>query len=1005
MNLLKLPGKDPVDNMEWRLELRRVCAEDAKIRAAVRTICREDPIYFFNAFCWLYEPRPRFVNGKELPKVIPFVTWPHQDKVVREIVKHLGKRDIGIEKSRAEGASWIGVLLALQNWIFKDMTPIGVVSRNLLTADNPSDPDSISWKLIWQLSKLPMWMVGKEQVDWRYDRSKHTLNNLRNGSTITSYAATGDVGTGGRKAWFLAQPVSCKVATPSGWSRMGELRVGDVVLGKNGRPCSVTAVHEHGVQDVYRIEFSDGSSTRSTLDHMWQVITSGNRCASYRRVSSRRCKWGETPYRDRWVRLPLSEIIKDYARVRPSGNRLNKYHIPVCSPVDFVSVELPLDPYLVGAWIGDGYANGVSFASVDQFILDTLSDALPGDACMQLKGRCIYRPSTTESRAWLRGKFKDLDMMRVGENKQIPEVYKRADVWSRLRLLQGLMDTDGTTQGRPGKPKNHCSLTTISPQLASDVVEVVQSLGGYAKVVKIFPWCTYGGVRRRGKDAYKVTVSLPPGMCPFSLPRKVDRWCEKTKYQLTRAIVDISKVEPEECRCITVDAEDHLYLTDDFIVTSNCDEVSKWPAGLDEEAMASTQHVTDCRLVVSTPKGASGAYYEMMHEPSNLVKLTLAWEDNPTKNRGLYKFVRGKPVAIDPKHNNIPKSYSPPNQETQDLFSRLRKKGFNLQTGVRSPWYDQECDRPRATPQAIAQELDRDYGGSSYRIFTHEVMAQIQKTSTKPLLRGELLTSDDQTLFEQRPDGQMGLWCQLDLDGKPPERGYVIGCDIGAGLGGSYTSNSVIQVIDGVTRNQVLEFASNTMQPAEFADLAISVAKWFHNAYLAWEANGIGGAFGARVLEQRYANVFRKPIFNQKKKVVSNKLGWWTSKDTKEQLFSDMIIAIKQDRLTVRSAQLIDEMNQYIRVAGKIECMASLTSKSDADKGEAHGDRVMALGIALQALKDRPIPLKLDDPTSGRSKEPPLGTMARRLWEAAQKSKEDDGWDDRLVSDMRGRRA
>lgn len=639
MNLLKLPGKDPVDNMEWRLELRRVCAEDAKIRAAVRTVCREDPIYFFNAFCWLYEPRPRFVNGKELPKVIPFVTWPHQDKVVREIVKHLGKRDIGIEKSRAEGASWIGVLLALQNWIFKDMTPIGVVSRNLLTADNPSDPDSISWKLIWQLSKLPMWMVGKEQVDWRYDRSKHTLNNLRNGSTITSYAATGDVGTGGRKAWFL------------------------------------------------------------------------------------------------------------------------------------------------------------------------------------------------------------------------------------------------------------------------------------------------------------------------------------------------------------------------------CDEVSKWPAGLDEEAMASTQHVTDCRLVVSTPKGASGAYYEMMHEPSNLVKLTLAWEDNPTKNRGLYKFVRGKPVAIDAKHNNIPKSYSPPNQEIQDLFSRLRKKGFNLQTGVRSPWYDQECDRPRATPQAIAQELDRDYGGSSYRIFTHEVMAQIQKTSTKPLLRGELLTSDDQTLFEQRPDGQMGLWCQLDLDGKPPERGYVIGCDIGAGLGGSYTSNSVIQVIDGVTRNQVLEFASNTMQPAEFADLAISVARWFHNAYLAWEANGIGGAFGARVLEQRYANVFRKPIFNQKKKVVSNKLGWWTSKDTKEQLFSDMIIAIKQDRLTVRSAQVIDEMNQYIRVAGKIECMASLTSKSDADKGEAHGDRVMALGIALQALKDRPIPLKLDDPVSGRSKEPPLGTMARRLWEAAQKSKEDDGWDDRLVSDMRGRRA
>ena len=112
-------------------------------------------------------------------------------------------RDIGVEKSRGEGMSWMAVLLALKDWIFDPMSKIGMVSSTEDKADNPEDPDSLFWKLDWQLTKLPKWMVGEKGTDYRRNIQDHTLVNLRNSARIAAYAATGDVARGGRSKWFL----------------------------------------------------------------------------------------------------------------------------------------------------------------------------------------------------------------------------------------------------------------------------------------------------------------------------------------------------------------------------------------------------------------------------------------------------------------------------------------------------------------------------------------------------------------------------------------------------------------------------------------------------------------------------------------------------------------------------------------------------------------------------------------------------------------------------------
>ena len=138
-----------------------------------------------------------------MPMVIPFITWEHQDPMIISARKTLGFDDVGIEKSRGEGASWIFVLLALHDWLFQPMSAIGFISRTEMAVDNPDDPDSLMWKLDWELTKLPPWMAGERDKDYTRNLSRHILKNLRNGSQVVGYTATGDVTTGGRKYWIM----------------------------------------------------------------------------------------------------------------------------------------------------------------------------------------------------------------------------------------------------------------------------------------------------------------------------------------------------------------------------------------------------------------------------------------------------------------------------------------------------------------------------------------------------------------------------------------------------------------------------------------------------------------------------------------------------------------------------------------------------------------------------------------------------------------------------------
>jgi len=138
---------DPVENQKWRIDLKNKCLNDERKQEGILEMCRDDSLFWLSSFCWLYEPRPT-------PKIIPFIPWPHQLPAWKSIERCIGYCDVGLEKSRGEGASWMIVMLVLHRFLFLPMFAAGLVSKDERTVDDPENPDSLFWKMTWQLEKL-----------------------------------------------------------------------------------------------------------------------------------------------------------------------------------------------------------------------------------------------------------------------------------------------------------------------------------------------------------------------------------------------------------------------------------------------------------------------------------------------------------------------------------------------------------------------------------------------------------------------------------------------------------------------------------------------------------------------------------------------------------------------------------------------------------------------------------------------------------------------------------
>jgi deoxycytidine triphosphate deaminase len=342
-----------------------------------------------------------------------------------------------------------------------------------------------------------------------------------------------------------ALDVHTPVPTVAGWKTMGTLEVGDLVFDPGGRPVPVLAATEVLTgRECREVVFSDGTSVIADVDHGWEVHAQSDRRRGKRRVLTTRA---------------LEDDLKAGEEYR--------YRTVQAAPVPYPARDLPVDPYVLGAWLGDGTSTTAVLTCADEPVLAAIAAAgydvaiASAPLAYQIGGAEPSRDPATgrfAANGSLQSPLRGLGLLG---NKHIPDAYLIGSIAQRQALLEGVMDTDGhvDTLGR-------CDITTIDYPLARQYAELIASLGhGPTIATKI---ATLHGET----CGLRHEVTFTPTEPVFRLPRKRLRQelVQRRFANRGRAIVGVLPYRSVPVRCIEVgSARGTFLITRSYIPTHN----------------------------------------------------------------------------------------------------------------------------------------------------------------------------------------------------------------------------------------------------------------------------------------------------------------------------------------------------------------------------------------------------------------------------------------------------
>lgn len=352
-----------------------------------------------------------------------------------------------------------------------------------------------------------------------------------------------------------AQPIDELVVTPSGYKKIGDLKINDYVIGSDGKQTEVIGIFPQGEKEIYKITFTDNYSVECCSEHLWNTKNLNE---------LRNEKW-----HTRTTKELLNNFIDKYNR--------KFYRIPIVNNcVEFETRNVDIEPYLLGLMLGDGTLSEkatLMFATADEELVDSIKNIIPENMHIKYNSKYDYSISNLDrhQKNSIKQSLKKYGLLGKKSNeKLIPEDYKLNSVECRLNILRGLLDTDGSVfYHKSGK--NRVQYYTTSEQLKNDVVFIVQSLGGICNVLlkPISKGAKFINDREFHSqyDMYVIDIKLPKNIIPFNLKRKKELY--KQTPECIRQIKNIEYVEKKEAVCIKVKNDDGLYLTNNFIVTHN----------------------------------------------------------------------------------------------------------------------------------------------------------------------------------------------------------------------------------------------------------------------------------------------------------------------------------------------------------------------------------------------------------------------------------------------------
>lgn len=334
--------------------------------------------------------------------------------------------------------------------------------------------------------------------------------------------------------------INVPILTDNGWKTMGTIEVGDVVYDKEGEKCKVLHTSEVHHRKCYEITFNNKDKIIADNEHRW-LVTFGNDTRGLKEV------------------VMTTEEIYTYLQ-QFKGNKVYSHKIPkIYNPKPIVNgdIQLPIDPYVLGCWLGDGHKADGKITNKDDGIWNeiekrgyNLGEDVSQGGTGKAKTRTVFGLRTELRKIGLLG------------NKHIPDIYLNASFGQRLDLLRGLMDTDGYYN----KTRNRFVMCTTQEWQAKATKIIASTLGFKTTTIKSRGKCNNC---KNKKEFDKIDVAFTGDINPFLIKHTSIEGPKNNTHKF-RNIINVEEVETVPTRCIEVDSPTHTFLCgENFLVTHN----------------------------------------------------------------------------------------------------------------------------------------------------------------------------------------------------------------------------------------------------------------------------------------------------------------------------------------------------------------------------------------------------------------------------------------------------
>ena len=621
------------------------------------------------------------------------------------------------------------------------------------------------------------------------------------------------------------------IPTPNGFVNMGDLKDGDNIYGLNGKVYTITKAHDVLYnRECYKVTFDNGEEIIADAEHLWYTQTKTDR-------KRKNNKEGNV------------KTTKNIFHTLLTKDKEPNHRIPMClNGIEYDKKELPINPYILGLWLGDGATDGSRITIGKRDIEDTLKILKNNEQFKILKvqedKRGVFALNLTNEKRKIDSLHTILRLNNLLGNKHIPESYFLSSREQRIELLMGLMDSDGYIT-----PKGHAYFYNTNLKLVKEVQKLITSLGYKAfykeKKAKIngVECGLVGSVYFKPRE---MIVKLP--FKTSRLENNLSKISDSNRNQF-HYIKDVQKIESVPVRCITVDSPDSLYLCGNTLIpthnTTTITIYALWMVCFQSDKrvtivankestakeifarikMAYEQlpvylkpHIkswrnnglilgNDSAITISTtsssgPRGTTSNLLiidEMAHCPNDLMKEL--WKSALP----IISSMKKSQVVVISTPNGVGNKFHDLYLETQTPNSDWHLEVVNWWD---VPGRDEVWKEKEIRTIGSKEDFDQEYGCVFHEpgktVVDSEYLKELVINCTDPILVND--------------DGNYRIYKLPN-----PQSFYVIGVDVGEGIGRSNTVAQILDVSNLQNIEQVAVYATNSMSPYHFGTKLLSV--------------------------------------------------------------------------------------------------------------------------------------------------------------------------------------